>query len=78
MIMRSPPRDHDQYEDRDGQLGRGCGGGPAATLSWFRLDTHACPTARADELCELLDWCTDLPIASNLIPLKLAAAPRAG
>jgi hypothetical protein len=31
------------------------GGGPAAVLSRFRREFHACLTARADELAELAD-----------------------
>jgi hypothetical protein len=31
------------------------GAGPHAVLAGFRLDFHACLTARADELCELAD-----------------------
>ena len=40
------------------------GTGPAAVLSRFRRDFHACLTARADELCELADavLCADGPV----------------
>ena len=49
------------------------GGGPAAVLSRFRADWHACLTARADELCELADavLCADRPVR-NLAALSLA------
>ena len=40
------------------------GAGPLAVLSRFRLDFHACLTARADELSELADAlrCADGPV----------------
>jgi hypothetical protein len=55
------------------------GGGPVAVLSRFRVDLHACLTARADELSELADavLCTDGPVRS-LAGLSLAAEHRRG
>src|SRR5215471_3693580 len=55
------------------------GGGPVAVLSRFRVDFHACLTARADELCELAGavLCTDGPVRS-LAGLSLAAEHRRG
>jgi hypothetical protein len=40
------------------------GGGPAAVLSRFRREFHACLTARADELSELADavLCAGSPV----------------
>ena len=48
-------------------------GEPAAVLSRFRRDFHACLTARADELSELADavLCADGPVRS-LAGLSLA------
>ena len=45
-------------------LPENAGAGPLAVLSRFRLDFHACLTARADELCELADavLCADGPV----------------
>src|SRR6476659_7783511 len=53
--------------------------GPLAVLSRFRLDLHACLTARADELCELADavLCTDGPVRT-LAGLSLAPEHRRG
>jgi hypothetical protein len=55
------------------------GAGPLAVLSRFRLDFHACLTARADELFELADavLCADGPV-KNLAALSLAAEHRRG
>ena len=55
------------------------GTGPAAVLSRFRRDFHTCPTARADELCELADavLCADGPVR-NLAALSLAPEHRRG
>src|SRR6266851_7629448 len=55
------------------------GAGPLAVLSRFRLDLHACLTARADELCELADavLCADGPVRS-LAGLSLAPEHRRG
>jgi hypothetical protein len=55
------------------------GGGPVAVLSRFRLDFHACLTARADELSELADavLCTDGPVRS-LAGLSLVPEHRRG
>src|SRR5947208_3948700 len=52
---------------------------PLAALSRFRLDLHACLTARADELCELADavLCTDGPV-KTLAGLSLAPEHRRG
>ena len=49
------------------------GGGPAAMLSRFRRNFHACLTARADELSELAAavLCADGPVR-NLAALSLA------
>jgi hypothetical protein len=53
--------------------------GPLAVLSRFRLDFHACLTARADELFELADavLCADGPV-NTLAGLSLAAEHRRG
>src|SRR5215470_7805760 len=53
------------------------GAGPHAVLAGFRLDFHACLTARADELCELPDavLCADGPVRS-LAGLSLSLAPE--
>jgi DDE superfamily endonuclease len=55
------------------------GAGPLSVLSGFRLDFHACLTARADELCELADavLCADGPVRC-LAGLSLAAEHRRG
>ena len=55
------------------------GGGPAAVLSRFRRDFHACLTARADELSELAEavLCADGPVR-NLAALSLAPEHRRG
>ena len=55
------------------------GTGPAAVLSRFRLDFHACLTTRADELCELADavLCADGPVRS-LAALSLSPGHRRG
>ena len=55
------------------------GAGPLAVLSRFRLDFHACLTARADELSELADavLCADGPVR-NLAGLSLAPEHRRG
>ena len=53
--------------------------GPLAVLSQFRLDFHACLTARGDELCELADavLCADGPVRT-LAGLSLAPEHRRG
>src|ERR1035437_7533181 len=53
--------------------------GPLAALSRFRLDFHACLTARGDELCELADGvlCADGPVRT-LAGLSLAPEHRRG
>ena len=55
------------------------GAGPLAVLSRFRLDFHACLTARADELSELADavLCADGPVRT-LAGLSLAPEHRRG
>ena len=55
------------------------GTGPAAVLSRFRLDFHACLTARADELFELADavLCADGPVRA-LARLSLGPEHRRG
>jgi hypothetical protein len=55
------------------------GAGPLAVLARFRLDVHACLTARADELSELADavLCADGPVTS-LAGLSLAPEHRRG
>src|SRR5215831_17603080 len=55
------------------------GAGPLAVLSRFRVDFHACLTARRDELCELIDavLCADGPVR-NLAGLSLVAGHRRG
>ncbi len=55
------------------------GTGPAAVLSRFRQDFHACLTARGDELCELADavLCAGGPVR-NLAGLSLAPGHRRG
>jgi DDE superfamily endonuclease len=53
--------------------------GPLAVLSRFRLDFHACLTARREEIFELADavLCTDGPVR-NLAGLSLAPEHRRG
>lgn len=55
------------------------GSGPAAVLAGFRVDFHACLTARADELTELADavLCADGPVR-GLAGLSLAPGHRRG
>ncbi len=55
------------------------GAGPAAVLSGFRSDFHACLTARGDELFELADavLCADGPVR-NLAALSLVPEHRRG
>src|SRR5499425_3627458 len=55
------------------------GARPHAVLAGFRLDFHACLTARADELCELADavLCADGPVR-NLAALSLVPEHRRG
>jgi hypothetical protein len=55
------------------------GAGPAAVLSRFRRDFHACLSARADELSELADamLCADGPVR-DLAGLSLAPEHRRG
>src|ERR1019366_5052483 len=55
------------------------GAGPLAVLSRFRVDFHACLTARADELSELADavLCADGPVRT-LAGLSLAPEHRRG
>jgi hypothetical protein len=55
------------------------GAGPLAVLSRFRVDFHACLTARADELAELADavLCAEGPVRS-LAGLSLAPEHRRG
>src|SRR5229473_8076321 len=55
------------------------GAGPLAVLGRFRLDFHACLTARADELSELADavLCADGPV-KTLAGLSLAPGHRRG
>jgi hypothetical protein len=55
------------------------GAGPHAVLAGFRLDFHACLTARAGELCELADavLCAGGPVRS-LAGLWLAPEHRRG
>src|ERR1039458_2614549 len=55
------------------------GAGPLAVLSRFRVDFHACLTARADELSELADavLCADGPV-KTLAGLSLALEHRRG
>jgi hypothetical protein len=55
------------------------GAGPLAVLSRFRLDFHACLTARADELFELADGvlCADGPVRT-LARLSLGPEHRRG
>ena len=60
-------------------LPENAGAGPLAVLSRFRLDFHACLTARADELCELTDavLCADGPVRA-LAGVSLAPGHRRG
>jgi hypothetical protein len=55
------------------------GEGPAAVLSRFRREFHACVTARPDELCELADavLCADGPVR-DLAGLSLVPEHRRG
>src|SRR5690242_14709058 len=55
------------------------GGGPAAVLSRFRREFHACLTARRDEIFELTDavLCTSGPVR-DLAALSLAPEHRRG
>ena len=55
------------------------GAGPLAVLSRFRLDFHACLTARREEIFELADavLCADGPVR-NLAGLSLAPEHRRG
>src|SRR5215470_15021245 len=55
------------------------GAGPLAVLARFRLEFHACLSARADELAELADavLCADGPV-QTLAGLSLAAEHRRG
>ena len=56
------------------RLPEDAGAGPAAVLSRFRRDFHACLTARKDEIFELADavLCADGPVRSlaglSLVP----------
>jgi hypothetical protein len=60
-------------------LAEDAGGGPAAVLSRFRREFHACLTTRAGELSELADavLCTGGPVR-NLAALSLAPEHRRG
>src|SRR5216110_919880 len=60
-------------------LPEGAGGGPAAVLSRFRRDFHACLAARADALFELADavLCAGGPVRV-LAGLSLAPEHRRG
>ena len=60
-------------------LPENAGAGPLAVLSGFRLDFHACLTARADELCELTDavLCADGPVQGPGRTVAGAGARRA-
>jgi DDE superfamily endonuclease len=60
-------------------LSEDAGSGPLTVLSRFRLDFHACLTARGDELFELADavLCADGPV-KTLAGLSLAAEHRRG
>src|ERR1035441_3674783 len=60
-------------------LPEGASGGPAAVLSRFRQEFHACLTARRDEIFELADavLCADGPVR-NLAGLSLAPEHRRG
>jgi hypothetical protein len=51
--------------------------GPAAVLSRFRLDFHACLTARRDEIFELADavLCADGPVRNPAGLVAGAGAP---
>ena len=63
----------------DSLLEHAAGVEPLVVLSRFRLDFHACLTARRDELCELADavLCADGPVRT-LAGLSLAAEHRRG
>jgi DDE superfamily endonuclease len=60
-------------------LSEDAGAGPLAVLSRFRLDVHACLTARGDELFELADalLCADGPV-KTLVGLSVAPEHRRG
>ena len=62
----------------DSLLEHAAGVEPLAVLSRFRLDFHACLTARRDELFELADavLCADGPVRT-LAGLSLAAGAPA-
>ena len=62
-----------------GSLPEGIGVGPLAVLSRFRREFYAGLTARADELCELVDaaLCADGPVRS-LAGLSLAPGHQRG
>ena len=67
-------------EGRDGQRpDDAASAGPLAVLSRFRLDFHACLTARREEIFELADAvpCADGPVR-NLAGLLLAPEHRRG
>ena len=82
-----PPRDHfvlakgqrSQTKAVTDSLPEDAGAGPLAVLSRFRLDFHACMTARGDELCELADAvpCADGPVRT-VAGLSLAPEHRRG
>jgi len=61
------------------RLPEDAGGGPAAVLSRFRRDFHACLSARRDEIFELADavLCTDGPVR-NLAALSLVPEHQRG
>src|ERR1700759_5669135 len=63
----------------DSLLKDACDVEPLAVLSRFRVDFHACLTARADELSELADavLCADGPVR-DLAGLSLAPEHRRG
>jgi hypothetical protein len=63
----------------DSLLEHAAGVEPLAVLSRFRVDFHACLTARADELSELADTvlCADGPVRT-LAGLSLAPKHRRG
>src|SRR5437588_8557945 len=63
----------------DSLLEHAAGVEPLAVLSRFRVDFHACLTARADELSELADavLCADGPVR-DLAGLSLAPEHRRG
>src|SRR5262249_59157975 len=63
----------------DSLLEDAAGGEPLAVLSQFRVDFHACLTARSDELFELADavLCAGGPVRT-LAGLSLAPVHRRG